>query len=109
MQRPSGENKLGCLKKSKEASAAEQESKGRAVEDEIREVEWVGGGEEYHERLVDHGKDFLPIFLLLLDLISAVLPLASTPWRCFCISSVHVDVDLASPLPMLMFPTFWSH
>ena len=59
--------------------------------------------------LVDHGKDFLPIFLLLLDLISAVLPLASTPWRCFCISSVHVDVDLASPLPMLMFPTFWSH
>ena len=45
------------MKKSKEASAAEQESKGRAVEDEIREVEWVGGGEEYHERLVDHGKE----------------------------------------------------
>lgn len=43
----------------------------------------MGGGEEYHECLVDHGKDFLPILLLLLDLISAVLPLASTPWRCF--------------------------
>lgn len=70
---------------------------------------WVGGGEEYHECLVDHGKDFLPILLLLLDLISAVLPLASTPWRCFCISPGHVDVDLASPLPVLTFPAFWSH
>lgn len=36
--------------------------RGGAVEDEVREVEWVGGGGECHEHLVDHGKDFCLYF-----------------------------------------------
>lgn len=32
--------------------------RGGAVEDEMREVECVGGGGECHKHLVDHGKDF---------------------------------------------------
>lgn len=49
-----------------------EHARGGAVEDENREVEWVGGGGEYHEHLVDHGKNFCLYFyyyLLLKDII----------------------------------------